>query len=723
MIRSRNWSWNKSIAVFCIFVLSVIFALYVYLISCAAGNWAGRPEIPGTAFSRMIKTLLGSLDLRYDVFYGLSSAGVREDLLFAVSFSLSFFGGIWYVLKDRLPALFVYRKRWLLAALLVLAVVASDLNGTSLYCWKNTLGLPDEAAPVWGVPRWIRFDEYHIWTPMALSQSMAGFPAYNPYIAGGGTDATWISMGGLPAWNAALIFKPLYWGFFVFGASRGTAFLWITRSVLLFLVSFTCAMRYTGERKHLSFLAGVLFTFAPYVQWWYSQSIAEIFLFGQTIILCVHSYITSDSLKKRWLLSGLLAYSFGCLIMVGYPSWFIPVLYLSAVLTAGMVFCGRQRLEGRDLIRFLIPLLTAVAWLLVIVWFSRDTLQAIRSSSYPGARVYTGGHFSKRYFSGLYTLLFPLMDPPSGDPSSESCFLSFFPAGMIISCYSMWKEKKRDPLCVTLICFEFLIFLFQYFGVSGEFAKLTLLSQCTRMEAFLGSTDIVLLLRALSRKQIMPAYIGIPAATICSAACTLLTVYCFHPQKGIIVLLLAGNLFAFLTLMTCRIDEGVSKRFLTYSLSMILVLAGCFVNPIQRGTGFLTDSAFVERLRELPDDQGLYLMESDDFTGEALVLAQKRSFNTMQVYADPGRWKPVDPNGKYYDIYNQLCNVSVSLTEEPTTVESLGKAMIRAHLNYNDLEKLGINYVLSRSDYRMDEKVSNLEHMDTINDWHVYRVS
>ena len=40
-------------------------------------------------------------------------------------------------------------------------------------------------------------------------------------IGGGSVNAAWISVGGLPAWNTALLFKPLYWPLLLLGTERG----------------------------------------------------------------------------------------------------------------------------------------------------------------------------------------------------------------------------------------------------------------------------------------------------------------------------------------------------------------------------------------------------------------------------------------------------------------------------------------------------------------------
>ena len=95
----------------------------------------------------------------------------------------------------------------------------------------------------------------------------------------------------------------------------------------------------------------------------------------------------------------------------------------------------------------------------------------------------------------------------------------------------------------------------------------------------------------------------------------------------------------------------------------------------------------------------------------------------MQVYAAPEKWSMVDPDGDYYDIYNQLCNISsLALTNEPTSFESLGKASIKIQLHFDDLKKFDVDYVISQTDYRETKNSEYFELLDTINEWYVYAV-
>jgi len=230
--------------------------------------------------------------------------------------------------------------------------VAFELNGTSLYRWSVYFGGAEEYRPLFGTARAVRGDEWAAWSAFTMSQEYAGWPAVNRLIADGDISTVWISVGGIPAFNPAVIFKPLYWGFLLLGTDKGISILWVLRFILLFFVSFEFARVYTGNNRKLSFAAAMMITLAPYVQWWFSQSIAEVFIFGQGMLLCLHFYLGSDKRGSRMAAAAMLAYCLGCYVMIGYPSWLISTLYVLIPAAGVMIAQNRSCLGKKDILAY-----------------------------------------------------------------------------------------------------------------------------------------------------------------------------------------------------------------------------------------------------------------------------------------------------------------------------------------------------------------------------------
>ncbi|NTU77118.1 MAG: hypothetical protein HGA90_04820, partial [Alphaproteobacteria bacterium] len=250
---------------------------------------------------------------------------------------------------------FCYRNRYLIALAVLIVCVLLKLNGNSFYSWSEWLRGGELYRPLFGTARAVRGDDWAVWSTFTISQGLAGWPAVSQAIAGGNISTLWISVGGIPALNLALLFKPLYWGFLLLGAERGFSFLWTLRFLLLFFVSFELAMRYTAKKPWLSFAAAMLLTFSPYVQWWYSQSVAEVLIFSQGMLLCLMAYVDSNSRTMRILLAVLLAYCIGCLTMIAFPAWVISTFYVVFAVAIALLISNRKRLHKADIPTLLLP--------------------------------------------------------------------------------------------------------------------------------------------------------------------------------------------------------------------------------------------------------------------------------------------------------------------------------------------------------------------------------
>ena len=604
------------------------------------------------------------------------------------------------IIKGGIPFLLVVTVLW----------VVFRLNSTHLFAWNNDLA-GNEGYPLFGAARLLRRDEYALWTPMALSQEAIGWPGISTLI-GNGTDVTWVSMGGLPAWNAALIFKPLYWGFLLLGADRGLSFLCISRLVLLFIVSGKTALLYTGNNRAMSITAAVILTLSPMIQWFISQSIAEVLIFGQGMVLAMDYLLKSEQTRPRILYALLNAWLLGCLVMVGYPAWMIPAFYV--VLAAGIFLFTRPSVtdRGKKVGCLLMGLIPALALLGVIVANSWDTLQAIRSSVYPGNRLITGGLSDSPEITGdvwnpafrtdLASIFFPLntIHFSYSNAVDASPFLGFAPAGLILSIEHQWREKKPDPFSIIVISLLAFFWLFTFIELPAWFCKITLLSQCSRPVFPIGLCEVILLIRSRARggfRHSLPAV----CAAVLSAAFNIACILYFRlvePSMGQLLFLAMLYLFIFIMIY---LDHRLSGTRLTaFFICCILVLAGGFVNPVQQGLDMLHDFDLVSTLDSIENEpEDLYAVEGSYPLTEVPLLAGKHCINTDQPYADFERWSAIDPNGKYAEVYNRLCHVVIELAEPGETTRFRAKwNCIYLRLTRDDLSALGVNYLITSRD-------------------------
>ena len=623
------------------------------------------------------------------------------------------------VLKVLPPALLIFTLLW----------VILRLNTTSLYAWHYYIR-GNTGAPLFGMARLKRGDEYAIWTPMALSQEALGWPGVNA-LMGNGTDVTWLSMGGLPALNAALVFKPLYWGFLILGSERGLSLLTVARVVLLFAVTCRTAMRLTRGDRAISIAAGALLALAPMVQWFVSQSIAEVLIFAQGMGLAVDALVKSKSTRGRILYGLLAGWCLGCFVMVGYPAWLIPAGYI--VLGAWIYLFTRPNVKekGRKLGCLLLGLLPSLVMLGVIVYGSWDTLQAVRNSAYPGSRLITGGlHDSGQITGGLWnpafkidlaTLFFPLenLELTASNSVDASVFLTFAPAGLLLSVYHQVRQKKADVFALITTGILGLFWLFTFVSLPAWLCKITLLSQCSRPVFPIQLCELLLLIRFRAKGGIRnPLWAAV--AALGSAALNLGCILYFGiPQLSAPRIALLAVLYLFLFSLIYMDFQGAGKRVLAFSLCCVVFLAGGFVNPVQQGLDMLEDFELVRVLKSIPDEPGdLYALEGGFPPSNVPLLAGKHCINTDQPYADLDRWAPIDPEGTHADVFNRLAHVLVELAEpgeETELVEDGNYILLR--LTRADLAALGVNYLItSRGELENAALVARSE-SDGLNIW------
>lgn len=713
--------WQKFVILF----LSSIFGFYFFLMISLNSYLYGTHSEPtkNTVILKII-SFLDKAGFISNCSTAVQYAGVSIYLKTAIVIILFICLGFYFCSINKNIWIWKNHNLFIIGLIICVLAILFQINGTSIFCWAGYFPIDKSKAPIFGISQEVRSDEWAVWTPMAISQEYAGYDDINPFIHGGEIDPTWISIGGIPAKNKALVFKPLYWGFILFGSSYGLSILWVLRTLILFFSSYYCALIYTKNNKPISAAAACMITLSPYVQWWFSQSIAEVFFYPQLIILCLWKYLHTESLKYRIILSIISAWLLGCFCMIAYPAWLIPMVYLMVFLILYIFIMQKNQLSGKDIFILCTPLILVIGWLGVIIKDSWPTLQAIRDSVYPGSRFYTGHRLDRNLFTGIYGLLLPLSKVPVSNKCELSAFLSFAPIGMVLAFHNVIKEKKLDGFSIILLTVEIISWMIELFGVPVIVAKITLISQCTRLTALIGFVDVLLLIKGLSKRIFLPKI----SATLILILFSILNTYSIAlkispMRKGTILILLMFHVFIYAILLFPSYDKLVHDRFISFSIITIMIMAGGFVNPVQKGIDAISDSDLLNNIRLISDEQdALYIVESNFPIPNYLLLGKKSVFNSTQVYPEINSWKAIDPASNFIKIYNRLCHINVSITEKETNITLIQGDLIYLELNANDLVKLDIQYVISKRELSEINHVI-FDRISETNGWKVYKIT
>ncbi|MBQ6797283.1 MAG: hypothetical protein IJP10_04630, partial [Clostridia bacterium] len=97
-------------------------------------------------------------------------------------------------------------------------------------------------------------------------------------------------------------------------------------------------------------------------------------------------------------------------------------------------------------------------------------------------------------------------------------------------------------------------------------------------------------------------------------------------------------------------------------------------------------------------------------------------FTSTQVYPDVDRWKELDPNGEYEDVYNRFCHITFNITTEDTKFTLRHGDAITLDLSVEDMELVGIDYVMTHKVYDSYDGCS-FEQVAEVDGWRIYKIS
>ena len=169
---------------------------------------------------------------------------------FLLIFTLVFFIQLHFIFDINKLYNLLYKNRYYIATAIILFAVSFELNNSSIDLWNI---INDDNAQIsdviFGKARFIRLDEFNVYTPIALSQHPK-YPYFSEILRGTKTDCAIIDPQ--PIKNIITLFRPFLLGFLFLGSAKGLSFFWIVRLVLLFIVIFELLLLITDKNKILS---------------------------------------------------------------------------------------------------------------------------------------------------------------------------------------------------------------------------------------------------------------------------------------------------------------------------------------------------------------------------------------------------------------------------------------------------------------------------------------
>ena len=615
----------------------------------------------------------------------------------------------WLLFKSKLLLDYIYRYRYIIALVILIVGTVLEISGSSIAEWQKFIG-GAENGTIFGTSRIMRSDDVFVWTPFAFSQYYGGnnaFSAISHIIRG--TDTNVSIVYGVPSISIATLFRPMYWAYLFLDAAKGLSYMWIFRQLLMLLGTFEVAMIITKRDKGLSCAASILISYSSIVQWWFNTSQqADVVTFGCCIIVCFYYFFITTELWKKILYAIGLYITVGGYILIFYPASQIPVGFIIIVLSIFLLLEDKEMIvfsAKKDIPIIFITVSALVVSIGYIVYSSWDVITTTLNTSYPGQRVSCGGggiSLLFRYPELIWDTMNGLDNPYT--IVTNVAFFDFFPMGMILAIYMV--IKKKDKLSGALLTLQSIFLIYLVCGVPKCIATITMLgkSSTTAIVWGIGLLNIWMFIRGISmhntssiKRNVLITFL---VTIIVSCVCWNYFKDCMFYGYGIVIsaVLLFGSMYFGLINKRNTINK---KLFIVYCC-VICLFSGVFVNPIQKGIKEITNNSLIQEINKIDsNDKGVWLVESEAFpVNNAPLLAGAATINCTNTYPDLERWKLLDTENEAYEIYNRYAHIMIELTHEKTSFELQGNDCFKVRLNYGDICKLGVNYLLTNKIYQ-----------------------
>lgn len=625
---------------------------------------------------------------------------------------------------------FIYKKRYLLALIVLIYIVIMGYSGSSIAVYRDAIqgeNLELYYSPILGKERPIRSDEWNVGTPIAISQTVGEekFEYYSDKLRNADTDV--LSILGSPVLDITLLGKPFNIGYILLGAERGLSFFWYGKIIALMLVSFEFFMLITNKKKRISLLGMILVVFSAATQWW---NMTDVMIWGMLALVLIDKFMCTNKLKTKILCAIGLLISGLSYVFVFYPAWQVPFAYIYLAIFIWVIWKNRKiyKIQWKDVLMVVLVILIAVGVLLHYLIMSKESLQAVTSTAYPGERFETGGGAAYVVFSYVYSFLFPYKSMVN--PCELSGMLSLFPIPMIVAIIYFIRNRKKEDIAfiVPMLIVSIMFSVFALTKTSELFAKITFLymSPASRLAVPLGLTQIILMIYVMANCKEEDKILGKNTSLIVSVIASVIILSIaintdMENVMGELTSYICGLIVFIATYLMFEINKGKNKGKLIALLIPIALITGATVNPIQRGISVITDKPVAKKIQEIvKEDSSNNLWVVEGYPNYAVANGAK-VVNSVNTYPNFELFETVlEDDAKKEEnefIYNRYAHIEILINEDENSIELIGQDNLRLRITLEKLKELNVKYILARrnlkefetEDIKLNEVYSEME--------------
>lgn len=615
------------------------------------------------------------------------------------------------LLKSRLT-----RRTWFLATTVALLVgfgvsVSCKLHGSSFHAWYDHYPrlFFRSSVPLFGEPRAVRSDEWLVHTPSIISQARLALPfdTTNPSVGAGAAPM----LMGLPTRHLSTIFRPQYWGFFLFEVERGFSWWWSFRVFGCLLGVYLMLYALTRGRSGISLAGSLWFYFSDFTQWWLSSGVPEMVAAFSMGFFFLYTGIRARAMPTLLASACGTLFSATSFMLQMYPPFQIPLIWfgvalLFSVLSSPGIRRRARILKAPKVVAFAIIAITTLGVLYGHYRAISESATILSQSAYPGDRFERGGNFSlARYFSGFGSLILSETTFPQafGNISEGSSFFLVWP--LLLPSFLFFGDRPMWRRSVPIVAFLLAMSLYTLVGWPSWLCALTLMKMVPAGRAMLsiGLATVCLTcvyfasVRTPQRSGIL---FGLLLLALSMVGWCLTTEQVFGDFFS-----LEQYCFGLLTMLLLGLPI-VYKNRVVFSVNVVILclFPGISVNPIHSGLAPLLHNRVTDAVRIISrDSSGSKWIVFGDFVLPSLFKAAGAPvLNGSKYVPDLDMWRVIDPSERFMPLYNRYAHFQFQPAKDgsPPDIELIQADLVTVRIApcAPELEKLHANVlVLPRS--------------------------
>lgn len=554
---------------------------------------------------------------------------------------------------------------------LFILMVLAKIHFISVAAWNQIL--PDGSNPrrglIAGEARRIRMDDYAVGTPWFLSQVNKGLPQENETI--GGEKAPVLTV---PSKHFSAIFKPANWGAFLFGPE--TAFAWGSDiNMFLALIGITLMlMLLTQNQFWLSVFGSVWLLLSTGTQSW--MYIPAFSLAGSSLVFVSAVYLLYGRSKRQIIgAAGALAWSLTYFVLMLYPPYQVPIVYVTLALFIGYLLNQRdasELLKNWPLKLVCGGLSVGLLALVFMAYYSdlKPTLDAVANTVYPGKRNEPGGNgFIANWASEYFAWLMNDSKYPQQwlNYCELSHYLTFAPIIIPSLLIRFALTRQIDWVLALLSIVIGLLYIWIEAGFPEPLAKLTLLNMSPprRTQIPLGIANVlltVLYLNYLRKNVVSPRTLSTVIGAVLVLGIMAYAGYVnvndaggFFKGYQLVIPILFFSGLGILLLPTLNFKY----RLPAFCAGILLfVLPNIRINPVAKGLSPILDHPLYQTVRSLHQQEpnARWVTYGSQFIAYLVTATGVDLLSGVKFVPPRSIYKVLDPQMKRDSAYNRYAH-------------------------------------------------------------------